>query len=123
MLIIIRYGNANVGVYLYSTRVHSLHISRNMLVTLVLFVLLFVSFLLFRCCYLLFSIQFCFIHFVVPIEISPMGNSGRFPQGKPGATESRYPTVINYCVHTGSFRVSRTPPNSDMDYRIFDVRT
>ena len=23
---------------------------------------------------------------------SPMGNSGRFPMGKPAATESRYPT-------------------------------
>ena len=29
-----------------------------------------------------------------------------FPQGKPAATESRYPTLINYKLHAGSFRVS-----------------
>ena len=28
------------------------------------------------------------------------------PKGKAAATESRYPTVINYKVHVGSFRVS-----------------
>ena len=38
--------------------------------------------------------------------ISPMGNVGRFPQGTPAATKSRYPTLINYKVHAGSFRVS-----------------
>ena len=38
--------------------------------------------------------------------ISPMGNSGHFPQGKPAVTESRYPTQIYYKVHAGSFRVS-----------------
>ena len=27
-----------------------------------------------------------FVHFVVPKGVSPMGNSGRFPQGKPAAT-------------------------------------
>ena len=32
---------------------------------------------------------FLFLHFVVPMGISRMGNSGRFPQGKPDATESR----------------------------------
>ena len=36
-----------------------------------------------------------FVHLVVPIGISPMGNSDRFPQGKPAAIESRYPTLIN----------------------------
>ena len=38
--------------------------------------------------------------------ISPVGNSGRFPQGKPAATKSRYPTLMNYKAHAGSFRVS-----------------
>ena len=33
-----------------------------------------------------------------------MGNSGRFPQGKPAATESRY--LMNYKVHAVYFRVS-----------------
>ena len=33
-----------------------------------------------------------------------MGNSGRFPQGQ--LQQSRYPTLINYEVHAGSFRVS-----------------
>ena len=47
-----------------------------------------------------------FVHFVVPMGISSMRNLGCFPQGKPAATESRYPTLINYKVHAGSFRVS-----------------
>ena len=40
--------------------------------------------------------------------ISPMAKSGHLPQGKPAATESRYPTLItgNYQVHAGSFRIS-----------------
>ena len=37
-----------------------------------------------------------------------MGNSGHFPQGKPAATESRYPNLSNYKVHAESFRVSIT---------------
>ena len=39
--------------------------------------------------------QKCFFTFygcIVPNEISPTGNSVCFPQGKPAATESRYPT-------------------------------
>ena len=36
----------------------------------------------------------------------PMGDLGRFPQGKSNATKSRYPTLINDKVHAGSFRVS-----------------
>ena len=28
-----------------------------------------------------------FVHFVVPMGISPMGNLGHFPEGKPAATE------------------------------------
>ena len=35
-----------------------------------------------------------------------MGNSGRFPQGKPTATESIYPALISYKEHAGPFRVS-----------------
>ena len=53
----------------------------------------------------------------------PMGSSGRFPKRKPAATESRYSTLINSKVRAGSFPVSRNPPNSDMDYGIFNVRT
>ena len=35
-------------------------------------------------------------YFVVRMGIIPMEkNSGRFPRGKPAATESRYPTLIN----------------------------
>ena len=33
------------------------------------------------------------LHFVVPMGISPMGNLGHFPQGKPATIESRYPTI------------------------------
>ena len=51
-----------------------------------------------------------------------MGNSGRFPQGKKAATELRYWTLTNYsacCV----FSCFHNPPNSDVYYRIFKVRT
>ena len=34
-----------------------------------------------------------------------MGESGQFPQRRPAATVSRYPTLINYKVHAGSFHV------------------
>ena len=47
-----------------------------------------------------------FVHFVVPMEISPIGNSGSVSQGKPAAAESRYSTLIKYELHAGSFRVS-----------------
>ena len=52
-----------------------------------------------------------------------MGKLGRFPQGKPGATELHYLTLIDYKVHAGSF-CFYNPPNSDMDmdYRMFHVR-
>ena len=53
---------------------------------------------------------FVVVHFVVSTGIDPMlypmRNSGCFPQGKPAATESRYPTLINHKVHAGSFLVS-----------------
>ena len=53
-------------------------------------------FLFFIFCTLLSQLAFC----------PPVGNSGRFRQGKPAATESRYPTLINDKVHAGYFRVS-----------------
>ena len=40
-----------------------------------------------------------FVHFVVPVRISPMRNLGGFPQGKPAATETCCPSVISYRVH------------------------
>ena len=47
-----------------------------------------------------------------------MWNSSRFPRSKPVATESSYPTYgacsLFYCFYN--------PPNSDMDYTIFNVR-
>ena len=51
-----------------------------------------------------------FVHFVVPMGISPMGNLGRFPQGKPAATELRYPTLININVHELVFLCFHNPP-------------
>ena len=60
-----------------------------------------------------------FLQLYCPNGISPMGNSGRFPRGKSAATESRYPTDgacwVFYCFYN--------PPKSDIDYRIFNVRT
>ena len=37
------------------------------------------------CANFFFFCTFFFKHFVVPMEMSPMGNSGRSPQGKPAA--------------------------------------
>ena len=54
--------------------------------------------------------------------ISSMGSSSRFSQGKPAATESRYPTITNLSA-CWSFSCFHNPPNSDMDCRIFNVRT
>ena len=54
--------------------------------------------------------------------ISHMENLGRFPLGKPAATETSHATQLNsfknacwvfWCFHN--------PPNCDMDYRIFNV--
>ena len=47
-----------------------------------------------------------------------MGKSGCFLRGKPAATESRYPTYVH-----AEYLCFRNPPNSDMDYSIFNVRT
>ena len=54
-----------------------------------------------------------------PIGISPTENSDRFSQGKPAATESRYPTY-GACWVFGCFH---NPPKSNMDYGIFNART
>ena len=48
-----------------------------------------------------------------------MGNSGCLAQGKPAAAESRYPPH-GACWE---FQCFHNTPNSDMDCRIFDVRT
>ena len=62
-------------------------------------------------------------HFILqlycPIGISPMGNLGHFPWGKPAATESHYPSYGACQV----FQCFHNPTNSDLDYRIFNVRT
>ena len=62
---------------------------------------------------------FVVLQLYCPSGISPMGNSDCFPRGMPAATESRYPAYgacwVFYCFHN--------PPNFDMDYRIFNVRT
>ena len=54
-----------------------------------------------------------------PNGISPMWNSACIPRGKPAATESRYPTYGACWVFCCFFN----PPNSEMDYGIFNVRT
>ena len=60
-----------------------------------------------------------FLQLYCPSGISSMGNSGCFQRGKPAAKESRYPTFgacwVFWCFYN--------PPNSDMDYRIFNVLT
>ena len=60
---------------------------------------------------------FYFLRLYCPNGISPMGNSGCLPLGKPAATESRYPSYGACWV----FVVF--PPNSDMDYGVFNLRT
>ena len=55
--------------------------------------------------------------FLVPIQCT--ANSGCFLRGKRAAMVRRYPVVLGFsCVQC--FRVSC--PNSDMDYKIFNVR-
>ena len=55
---------------------------------------------------------------IVPTEFLPWGVRVAFPQGKPAATESRYPTYGACWM----FKCFHNPPNSDMDYRFFIVR-
>ena len=49
---------------------------------------------------------FCILYNFLSKWGCPMGNLGRFPQEKPAATVLRYPTLINYKKHSGSFCVS-----------------
>ena len=58
-------------------------------------------------------------HGGVRVEISAMRNSGCLPRGKPTATESRHRASGACWV----FSCFHNPPNSVMDYRIFNVRT
>ena len=65
---------------------------------------------------------FFFFHFLqlyCSNEISPMGNSPCLPRGKPAARELRDPTYGAWWV----FKCFHNPPNSNMDYWIFNVRT
>ena len=48
-----------------------------------------------------------------------VGSPGRSPRRKPAATESRHPTYAACWV----LKCFQNPPNSDMDYRIFNART
>ena len=61
---------------------------------------------------------FFFLQIYFYVWISPMGNLDCFPQGKPAATESCYPTNcvcwVLWCFHD--------PLNSNMDYRIINMR-
>ena len=69
-----------------------------------------------------FSNSLLFKHFLqlyCPNGITPMGNSGCSPQGKPAATESRYPAYSARLV----FQCNHNAPNSGMDYRIFNLCT
>ena len=54
-----------------------------------------------------------------PNGISPTGNSGYLPRGKPAATKSRYLAKVVCWV----FLCFHDPPNSYMDNGIFNVRT
>ena len=71
---------------------------------------------------LLYSFFFffgCFLKLYLFNGISPVRNSGCFPRGKPAAAKSRYPT----CGACWVFQCFHNPPNSDMDYSIFNVHT
>ena len=67
-----------------------------------------------------FVLFFVFLHFVVPMGISPMENVGRFPQGKPAPTVALPNPNESACW---VFSCLHNPPNSDMYYRIFNMRT
>ena len=60
--------------------------------------------------YITLSLYFCILYTLLSqweFVISPPREIRvAFPQGKPAATESLYPTLINYKVHAGSFCVS-----------------
>ena len=63
------------------------------------------------------SVYFTFYNCTVQMGFLPWKNLGCFPWGKPAATESRYPT---YCA-CWVFQCFHNPPNSGMDYRIFNM--
>ena len=58
--------------------------------------------------YCIFFIFFHFVKLCCPNRNFSMGNSGRFSpkESQLRQTESRYPTLINFKVYVGSFRVS-----------------
>ena len=60
-----------------------------------------------------------FLQLYCPHGFSPTGNWGCLPQGRPAVKNSRYPTYgacwVFWCFHN--------PSNSEMDYRIFKMRT
>ena len=60
-----------------------------------------------------------FYNCIVPVRFLPWENRVAFPRGKPAATESRYTPDCAYWV----FQCFHNPPNSDMDYSIFNVHT
>ena len=62
--------------------------------------------------------HFFFLQLYSPTEISSWEIWVALPWEKPAATESRYPTYGACQV----FQCFHNPPNSDMDYRIFNVR-
>ena len=68
---------------------------------------------------LFFFFFFNFYNCVAPMGFLPWEIQVAFSLGKPAATESRYPT-FGACWVLQSFH---NPPNSEMDYRVLNVRT
>ena len=68
------------------------------------------------CLEVYFTFYFYFLQLYCPNWISPMGNSVCLPRGNPAATESHYPILRR-------MQGFHNPPNSDLDYGIFTVRT
>ena len=60
-------------------------------------------------------------NFLVPMQCT--GNLGCFPRGKQAEIVQRYPVFCVCFFPVCSFLCLRNPPNSDMDYMIFKVRT
>ena len=66
-----------------------------------------------------FTFLFFFKPVYCPIRISPMGNLGYFPWGKPAAAEM-HDLIYGACWVFQCFHNHLTV-NSDMDYRIFNM--
>ena len=64
-----------------------------------------------------YSITLTFYNCIVPTGFLPWEILGCFPWRKTAATESRYPTYSACWV----FQCFHNPPNSDVDYRIFNA--